>query len=111
LCDLNNIYVNEFNHGGLAQSFLAALPPDRVVQFHLAGHTYNETHLIDSHDSEVCPEVWDIYAAALQRFGPVSTMIERDDKIPPLHELMAELDIARAVARRTLPEVFREAAE
>jgi uncharacterized protein (UPF0276 family) len=111
LCDLNNIYVNEFNHGGSATSFLAALPPERVVQFHLAGHTYNETHLIDTHDADVCPEVWDIYAAALERFGPVSTMIERDDKIPPLNELLAELDTARAVARRALPEVFREAAE
>ncbi len=111
LCDLNNIYVNEFNHGGPAQSFLDALPADRVVQFHLAGHSYNETHLIDTHDADVCPEVWDIYADALKRFGPVSTMIERDDKIPPLSELMVELDMARSIARLTLPEIFREAAE
>ncbi len=111
LCDLNNIYVNEFNHGGPAQSFLDALPADRIVQFHLAGHSYNETHLIDTHDADVCPEVWDIYAEALRRFGPVSTMIERDDKIPPLSELMVELDMARSIARRTLPEIFHEAAE
>jgi uncharacterized protein (UPF0276 family) len=111
LCDLNNIYVNEFNHGGPAQSFLDTLPADRVVQFHLAGHSYNETHLIDTHDADVCPEVWDIYADALKRFGPVSTMIERDDKIPPLSELMVELDMARSIARLTLPKIFREAAE
>ena len=56
--------------------------------------------LIDTHDRPVCDSVWSLYDAALQRLGPVATMIERDDDIPPLANLLAELDIARGVATR-----------
>jgi hypothetical protein len=74
------------------------VPRDRVVQFHVAGHSHEESHIVDTHDHPVCDEVWDVYRAAVAHFGPVSTMIERDDNIPPIEELLAELDRARALA-------------
>jgi uncharacterized protein (UPF0276 family) len=99
LVDVNNIYVSAFNHGFDPLDYLNALPVHRVQQIHLAGHSRNPTHIIDTHDHPVCPEVWDVYAAACRRFGAVATMIERDDHIPPLPELLAELDQARAIAQ------------
>ena len=98
LFDVNNVFVSSFNHGYDAQEFLNGIPADRVVQFHLAGHTDNGTYIIDTHDMPVRDEVWQLYEAALRRFGPVSTMIERDDNIPPLAELVEELDHARRIA-------------
>ena len=76
------------------------MPAARVRQFHLAGHSDLKGHLIDTHDHPVAPPVWDLYALALQRFGTVPTMIERDDNIPPLEELRAELATARDLADR-----------
>jgi len=99
LVDVNNIYVSAFNHGFDPLDYLNALPAHRVQQIHLAGHSRNPTHIIDTHDHPVCPEVWDVYAAACRRFGAVATMIERDDHIPPLPELLAELDHARTIAQ------------
>ncbi len=99
LVDVNNIYVSAFNHGFDPLDYLNALPAHRVQQIHLAGHSRNPTHIIDTHDHPVCPEVWDVYAAACRRFGAVATMIERDDHIPPLAELLAELDQARAITQ------------
>ena len=99
LVDVNNIYVSAFNHGFDPLDYLNALPVHRVQQIHLAGHSRNPTHIIDTHDHPVCPEVWDVYAAACRRFGAVATMIERDDHIPPLPELLAELEQARAIAQ------------
>ena len=98
LLDVNNIYVSAFNHGFDANDYLDAVPGDRVWQIHLAGHTDNGDHIIDTHDHPVCDPVWDLYARAIERFGPVSTMIERDDNIPPLEDLIVELDRARDVA-------------
>ncbi len=66
-------------------------------QIHLAGHSQGRELLIDTHDTPVADAVWSLYAAALKRVGPVHTMIERDDDIPPLGELLAELDIARDI--------------
>jgi uncharacterized protein (UPF0276 family) len=102
LLDVNNVYVNAVNHGFDARTFLDALPEDGVRQIHLAGHSDNGTHLIDTHDAPVCEAVWDLYEHAVRRFGPVPAMIERDDRIPPLAELTAELDIARERAARAL---------
>jgi uncharacterized protein len=102
LLDVNNIFVSAFNHEFAAEHFLHAIKPERVVQMHLAGHSDCGTHKIDTHDEAICDEVWDLYGAACRRFGPVSTMIERDDNFPPFAELMAELDHARAVARATV---------
>ncbi len=96
--DVNNVYVSAFNHDYDAHEFIAGIPADRVVQFHLAGHEHNMTHIIDTHDALVCDEVWDLYRAALERFGPVSTIIERDDDIPPLPVMLEELGKARALA-------------
>ena len=105
LLDVNNVFVSGFNHDFCAKTFIETIPVERVVQFHLAGHSEADTHFIDTHDEPVKQEVWDLYAQALRRFGPVSTMIERDDKIPPLAELVEELEIARSIARATLPEL------
>lgn len=102
LLDINNIYVSAFNHGFSPSSYIEGVPAESVIQFHLAGHQDNGDHLIDTHDHPVCDGVWDIYRQALMHFGYVPTMIERDDKIPPLPELLAELDIARAIAQDTL---------
>ncbi len=100
LLDVNNVYVSSVNHGFDARSFIDAMPAERVVQLHLAGHQDNGDHLVDTHDAPVCPAVWDLYAYTVQRLGEVPAMIERDDHIPPLEELLAELDHARALARR-----------
>jgi uncharacterized protein len=103
LFDVNNVYVSAFNHGYDPRKFLEGVPADRVVQFHLAGHDHMGTHIIDTHDHPVCEDVWDLYALALKRFGPVSTMIERDDNIPPLDELMVEVNRTREISARLLP--------
>ena len=102
LLDVNNVFVSGTNHAFDTNAFLDAIPAERVVQFHLAGHSEGQTCLIDTHDQPVCEEVWSLYAKALERFGPVSTMIERDDNIPPLSELLDELAHARGVANSVL---------
>jgi uncharacterized protein (UPF0276 family) len=102
LFDVNNVYVSAFNHGFSTLDFLHAMPRDNVVQFHVAGHSHEESHIIDTHDHPVCDEVWDFYREAVAYFGPVSTMIERDDNIPPLAELVEELDHARGIAHEVL---------
>ena len=106
LFDVNNVFVSAHNHGYDAKTFLDGIPADRVIQFHLAGHSDMGTYIIDTHDAPVRSEVWDLYETALQRFGPVSTMIERDDNIPPLAELVDELKTAREIAERTLGQPF-----
>ncbi len=98
LLDVNNVYVSAFNHEFDPLAYLDALPADRVRQIHLAGHENNGTHIIDTHDHPVIDPVWSLYGEAIRKFGPVATMIERDDHIPPLAELERELDRARALA-------------
>jgi uncharacterized protein (UPF0276 family) len=98
LLDVNNVYVSATNHGFDPQAYLTGLPVDRVRQIHLAGHSVGKDLLIDTHDHPVADAVWGLYEAACERFPPVATMIERDDHIPPLIELLKELDIARARA-------------
>src|ERR671923_29744 len=102
LLDVNNIYVSAVNHEFDAREYLDAIPVERVQQIHLAGHENHGDYLIDTHDHPVPDPVWALYAAAVKRFGAVSTMIERDAHIPPLEELCAELAEARALAARTL---------
>ncbi len=102
LLDINNIYVSAFNHGFDAHTYLERIPARRVQQFHLAGHDNCGDYIVDTHDAPVIDAVWDLYAAAVRRFGPVATMIERDDNIPPLAELVAELDHARAIGEAAL---------
>lgn len=98
LLDLNNLYVSSVNHGFDPLDYLAGLPAARIQQFHLAGHSTGGTLLIDTHDAAVADPVWRLYAEALRRYGAVTTMIERDDAIPPLAELLAELSVARGIA-------------
>jgi uncharacterized protein (UPF0276 family) len=98
LLDVNNVFVSAANHGFDACAYLDGIPVDRVRQIHLAGHSQGEAMLIDTHDRPVPPSVWSLYAYILARLGPVATMIERDDAIPPLHELLAELATARTIA-------------
>lgn len=100
LLDVNNVYVSSVNHGFDPRRFIDRLPGDRVRQIHLAGHEDHGDYLIDTHDHPVCNAVWDLYAYAVERLGQVPTMIERDDNIPALPELLAELDQARAIASR-----------
>ena len=99
LLDINNIYVSSVNHGFDALAYLEAMPKDRVRQFHLAGHSDLGGHLIDTHDHPIVEPVWNLYRAAVAQFGAVPTMIERDDNIPALSELVAELQTARDLSR------------
>jgi uncharacterized protein len=115
LLDVNNIYVSAVNHEFDALEYLDAVPVGRVQQIHLAGHENHGDYLIDTHDHPVPDPVWDLYAAAVRRCGAVSTTIERDDHIPPLAELIGELDAARALCAATLeteatPAAARDAA-
>lgn len=100
LLDINNIYVSAFNHNFDVHDYLNGIPIDRVRQFHLAGHENCGKHIIDTHNQPVIDPVWDLYAKAVQRFGRVSTMIERDDNIPEFPELMAELERAKAIVEQ-----------
>jgi uncharacterized protein (UPF0276 family) len=111
LLDVNNVYVSAHNHGFDADAYLAAMPPERVFQIHLAGHTTEGQLLIDTHDHPVRDEVWALYERALRRLGPVSTLIEWDDHIPDWEVLVAEAAKARTILARvaaaTTPESTR----
>jgi hypothetical protein len=100
LLDVNNIYVSACNHGFAADNYLTGIPAERVQQIHLAGHSHCGEYIIDTHDAPVADPVWALYERAVGRLGPVATMIERDDRIPPLAELLAELERARALGAR-----------
>jgi uncharacterized protein (UPF0276 family) len=100
LLDVNNIYVSACNHGFAADDYLTGIPAERVQQIHLAGHSHCGEYIIDTHDAPVADPVWALYERAVGRLGPVATMIERDDRIPPLAELLAELERARALGAR-----------
>ena len=98
LLDVNNVVVSGFNHNFNPVDYLNAMSVDRVQQFHLAGHKHCDTHIIDTHDREISNDVWDLYATAVKQFPDVPTLIERDTDIPPLSDLMVELNKAREVA-------------
>lgn len=102
LLDVNNIYVSSINHGFDALEFLRHLPAHRVQQIHLAGHSDHGDCIVDTHDHPVAEPVWALYREACLLFGEVAAMIERDDHIPELSELVAELDRARAIAAEVL---------
>lgn len=102
LLDVNNVYVNSVNHGFDAREYLRALPVARVRQLHLAGHSRQGGMLIDTHDAPVAEAVWRLYERAVARFPEAATTLERDDHIPPLAELVAELDHARRLAASVL---------
>ena len=102
LLDVNNVYVSAYNHEFDARAYIDAVPASRVRQIHLAGHDNNGTHIIDTHDHPVCEDVWDLYEYTVGKLGAVPTMIERDANIPPLPELLAELDRARKIEAAVL---------
>jgi uncharacterized protein (UPF0276 family) len=104
LLDVNNVFVSAVNHGFRAGDYLAGLPASRIGQIHLAGHSDRGTHLLDTHDAAVCPEVWELYRDAVRRFGGVSTLVEWDDHIPPIEDVLAEAERARALETEVLEE-------
>ena len=103
LLDVNNIYVSHRNVGLETQGYLDALPRDAVGEIHLAGHhvrTIGTAEIrIDDHGSPVCAEVWELYRQAIARFGAVPALIERDSDIPPLEELLTEVETANRIRR------------
>ena len=108
LLDVNNIYVSAYNHEFNPHDYLKGIPKDRVAQIHLAGHSNEGDYIIDTHDAPVIQPVWDLYAETLKHFGPISTMVERDDNIPVLAELLAEVDHARRIAAAIFAEATCE---
>lgn len=102
LLDVNNVFVSAHNHGFAPDRYIDAIPPERVFQIHLAGHSESPPLLIDTHDHPVRDEVWALYAHALAHLGPVSTSIEWDDHIPPFATLLEEVEKARKIAERFL---------
>lgn len=96
LLDVNNLYVNQENHGSDARAAMDAIPAETVAEIHLAGHLVAERCLIDTHGERVAEPVWSLYGAALERFGPVPTLIEWDTDIPPIATLLAEARRAEA---------------
>jgi len=102
LLDVNNIHVSAHNHHFDPLAYLDGIDPARVWQIHLAGHSHAGALIIDTHDHAVPDPVWVLYAEAIRRLGPVSTMIERDDDIPALDVMVDELGAARTVAAAAL---------
>ncbi len=97
LLDVNNVYVSSVNHGFSAEEYICAVPHDRIVQFHLAGHTNLGTHCIDTHDGHVVEAVWQLYRKANELTEGVSTLLEWDAKIPSFDEMHAEVLKARHI--------------
>jgi uncharacterized protein (UPF0276 family) len=121
LLDVNNVYVSSVNHDFDPVEYLRSVPHERVVQFHLAGHTHCRTHVIDTHDNHVIDQVWELYRLAHQLTGGAATLLEWDAKIPPFPVVHAEVlkardymkpasapNIARARSERGRPRAERE---
>jgi uncharacterized protein (UPF0276 family) len=90
LLDVNNVYVSAFNHGFDPRVYVDALPADRIVQYHLAGHAHKGTHIIDTHSDHAVPEVWDLYARSVRRTGNVASLYEWDEDIPDFQTVHTE---------------------
>jgi uncharacterized protein (UPF0276 family) len=97
LLDVNNVYVSAYNHGFDAKTFLDNVPLDRVIQFHLAGHTNKGDYILDTHSDFVIDEVWDLYRYICAKTGPVTTLVEWDDDIPEFDVVLAEAHKAQAI--------------
>ena len=102
LLDVNNVYVSSFNHGFDPRTYIDAIPADRVVQYHLAGHTNKGTHIVDTHSDHAIAEVWELYRLSCQRTGPVATLYEWDEDIPDFEVVHAEAQKAAAYRRQSL---------
>ena len=104
LLDINNIYVSAFNHGFTTDDYLHGIPEKRVQQFHLAGHDHHGTYIVDTHDHAIVNDVWTLYQKAVHHFGPIATLIERDANIPPLSELLKELQHTKKICHTARSE-------
>jgi uncharacterized protein (UPF0276 family) len=102
LLDVNNVYVSSRNHGFDPWTFIQSLPIDKIRQLHLAGHSDYGDYVIDTHDHPVSDPVWALYQRTLAHFGPVATLLERDDHFPPFEELLDELHTARELGDHAL---------
>ncbi|MDA1353820.1 MAG: DUF692 domain-containing protein [bacterium] len=100
LLDVNNIFVSGFNHEFDPMTYINAIPHDRVLQYHVAGHLDKGSFILDTHDHDIRSEVWDLYEKTIPLFSGVSTLIERDDNLPPLQDVLKELNIARKINQR-----------
>jgi len=96
LLDVNNVYVSSFNHGFDPRVYIDNVPADRVVQYHVAGHTNKGTHILDTHSDHAVAEVWELFRRSCRRTGNVSTLYEWDEDIPDFEVLHAEALKARA---------------
>lgn len=96
LLDVNNVYVNCFNHGYDGKKYIDAIPSEKIAQIHLAGHHNYGTHIIDTHDNYVLSEVWDLYSYTIKNKGIKTTMVEWDDNIPEFPILLEEIGKARS---------------
>ena len=97
LLDINNIYVSAHNNEFNAKDYLNGLSPKRIAQFHLAGFSDQQSHLLDTHGASIHPPVWELFVDAVKRFGPVPTVIERDNNIPDFVELQQEAHQAQVI--------------
>ncbi len=107
LLDVNNVFVSAFNHGFDPRTYVDAVPADRVVQYHLAGHTHHGTHILDTPSDHAVRGVWDLYARACRRTGNVATLYEWDEDIPPFEVVHAEAKKAAAFRARSLARAAR----
>jgi uncharacterized protein (UPF0276 family) len=98
LIDINNIYVNSVNHGYDAEAFLKAMPGERIAYAHIAGHYVEaDDFLVDTHGAPVIDPVWQLLDKAYDAFGVFPTLLERDFNLPPLAELLQEVDTIRNI--------------
>jgi len=105
LIDINNIYVNSINHGYDALAFLKAMPGERIVYAHVAGHYVEaDDFLVDTHGAPVVDPVWSLLAQAYQHFGVFPTLLERDFNLPPLPELLGEVDTIVSLQQTAIAE-------
>ena len=105
LLDVNNVYVSARNHGFDPLHYLAGVPPGRVAQFHLAGHRDKGSYLLDTHDAPVPDPVWELYRAAVRRFGRVPALVEWDDDLPGLEDVVAQSRRAGEIEQQELSRV------
>lgn len=101
LLDVNNVYVNSRNFDFDPRAYIDKIPTERVVQLHVAGHFVRDDGLrIDTHGEPVPDAVYELFEYTLEKTGPVPVLLERDNNIPPLDELLAEVDVLSTIYRR-----------
>jgi uncharacterized protein (UPF0276 family) len=111
LLDINNIYVNSINHGYDAEAFLKAVPAHRIIYAHIAGHYVEaEDFLVDTHGADIIDPVWKLLGKAYELFGIFPTLLERDFNIPPLPDMLKEVDTIKAIQKNWLNQHERKSA-